>query len=246
MRKEYKINHTKAWDYFVSIGKIPANAKKNEYVLHHIDYALKDNDIERYNSWNPEDLVVMTRSEHMQLHCNLRKLIYGDCFINRKPHCNKGKTRTEETKEKISESLHKYWDAYWKEHPRKVHVPVDKEIAKQHKCEGLAKFWNSEEGQILRDATSERFKNIERTDSWKNNISNGLKKRYASKEGKVLKEEISKRLSKKLYAKNIVTDEVLEFKNFDEACKKLNLKYASNISRSMRNKQPYHGYIWYR
>lgn len=41
------------------------------YVLHHKDHKLKDTDIERYIEWNVEDLVVMTKSEHIGLHNHL-------------------------------------------------------------------------------------------------------------------------------------------------------------------------------
>lgn len=58
-------------------------------VLHHVNPDLKQNDIDRYIQWNPEDLVVMTKAEHAALHNHLRG------------------SRSEETKKKISESVSK-------------------------------------------------------------------------------------------------------------------------------------------
>ena len=62
--KNYK-NHKKAREYFGIEGE------KN-LVLHHIDWTLRHNNIERYIEWNPEDLVVMTKSEHRKLHNELQ------------------------------------------------------------------------------------------------------------------------------------------------------------------------------
>lgn len=62
------INHRKAWNYFVSIGIIPKNAKPYTYALHHIDPSWQHNDIERYIQWNIEDLEVMDYGEHTRLH----------------------------------------------------------------------------------------------------------------------------------------------------------------------------------
>ena len=56
-----------------------------EMVLHHIDPTLKTKDPERYREWRIDDLVVMTNAEHTRLH-------------------SKGKTLSEETKNRISEN----------------------------------------------------------------------------------------------------------------------------------------------
>ena len=85
-RKEYKINHTKAWCYFIALGLLPYNAKKNEWVLHHKDPELRDKDPVRYNEWRIEDLVPMLKSEHTSMH-------------------QKGRHLSEETKAKISAKL---------------------------------------------------------------------------------------------------------------------------------------------
>ena len=55
------------------------------YVLHHKDDTLMLTDINRYIEWRPEDLVVMTLSEHSKLH-------------------NTGLVRSEETREKMSKA----------------------------------------------------------------------------------------------------------------------------------------------
>lgn len=77
-------NRVKAAEYF----KLNELNKDNPYayVMHHKDPSLKHNDIERYIQWNIEDLEVMDFKEHSSLH-------------------HKGKTLSEETKRKISESL---------------------------------------------------------------------------------------------------------------------------------------------
>ena len=72
-------NKAKAREYFGISGD------KN-LILHHIDMSLRHNDIERYIQWNPEDLIVMTNSEHTKYHAQFR---------------------TEETNRKISETLKK-------------------------------------------------------------------------------------------------------------------------------------------
>lgn len=71
-------NKQKAREYF---------GIENDYnmVLHHKDPTLKQNDPERYNQWNIEDLVVMTRSEHSKLHST-------------------GVTQTDSAKEKLSKN----------------------------------------------------------------------------------------------------------------------------------------------
>lgn len=66
--KTYRRNHRRAWDYFVSIGKIPMFAKKNEWCLHHKDTNLRVTDPERYNEWRVEDLVPMLKADHSRLH----------------------------------------------------------------------------------------------------------------------------------------------------------------------------------
>ena len=82
-------NKRKAYKYFESIGLLPINRTRNEYVLHHKDITLKAKNPERYIEWNIEDLVVMPRSEHSRLHQT------GNLY-------NSGHKRTEATKKLIS------------------------------------------------------------------------------------------------------------------------------------------------
>lgn len=85
MTKDRK-NWKKAWDYFVSIGEIPANHAKNEYCLHHKDESLRALDRARYDEWRIEDLEVQLKSEHTS-------------------HHQKGAKRSKEYCEKLSERM---------------------------------------------------------------------------------------------------------------------------------------------
>ena len=60
------------------------------WVLHHKDVTLKSLNPKRYKEWRPEDLVPMTKSEHMTLHNKLRGTSGA-----------KGKKWTEERKQKF-------------------------------------------------------------------------------------------------------------------------------------------------
>lgn len=62
-RKISDAKHKAASEYF--------NLPKG-WVLHHKDTSLIRNDIERYIQWNIDDLVPMTRSDHLKLHSKLR------------------------------------------------------------------------------------------------------------------------------------------------------------------------------
>ena len=75
-------NYKKARKYF--------NLQKG-WVLHHKDEALRHNNLERYLEWRPEDLVPMTRKEHLAHHSKgERNGFYG-------------KHHSEETKQKLRE-----------------------------------------------------------------------------------------------------------------------------------------------
>lgn len=47
---------------------------KPGWVLHHKDTSLKENDIQRYISWNIDDLVPMLRGDHIALHNSCRDI----------------------------------------------------------------------------------------------------------------------------------------------------------------------------
>ena len=69
--------------------------KGDGLVLHHKDPTMRYANPERYKQWNPEDLVVMTRAEHVKLH---------HTGVSKKAW-NKGKYNiyTDETKAKMRE-----------------------------------------------------------------------------------------------------------------------------------------------
>jgi hypothetical protein len=62
------VNYHNAWKFFYPEGK---GCPKNGYNLHHKDVTLRHSDIERYLKWLPEDLIMMTSSEHKKLHAKL-------------------------------------------------------------------------------------------------------------------------------------------------------------------------------
>lgn len=101
MRKEYKINHTRAWCYFIALGLLPYNVKKNEWVLHHKDPELRYKDPVRYNEWRIEDLVPMLKSEHTAMHHKGRH--HSEETKKKISKINKGRHLSEETRRKISE-----------------------------------------------------------------------------------------------------------------------------------------------
>lgn len=91
-----RINHDKARRYFGILGN-------NDLVLHHVDTTLRHTNIERYEEWNPEDLIVMTRSEHMLLH---QSWGHPQTLETRQKISNstKGKVLKESTKQLIGKS----------------------------------------------------------------------------------------------------------------------------------------------
>ena len=61
-------NRKRAYEYFgLTVGNTQG------LVLHHKDPDLIVKDIDRYNEWRPEDLVVLTREEHAAIHHTGRK-----------------------------------------------------------------------------------------------------------------------------------------------------------------------------
>ena len=63
--QEYISRHNKHWT------RAKLNVPKG-YDLHHVDMSLRANDIERYIEWRPEDLQILSHSEHAKLHAQLR------------------------------------------------------------------------------------------------------------------------------------------------------------------------------
>lgn len=105
------------------------------WVLHHIDPSWKTNDRERYDKWYIEDLVPMTKSDHMKLHStidnimsrsSLKELMSPEDYKLWKQHISEGQRGTkhnypehrmphsEETKQKMSKArsignIGKHW-----------------------------------------------------------------------------------------------------------------------------------------
>ena len=65
-------NHAKAVAYFKSTGEWFEGCH-----LHHKDPSWKYKDKDRYNKWDPNDLIILSRVEHIKLHNKLRKLKYN-------------------------------------------------------------------------------------------------------------------------------------------------------------------------
>lgn len=86
------------------------------YVLHHKDDTLMLTDINRYIEWRPEDLVVMTLSEHSKLH-------------------NTGLVRSEETREKMSKATKGNQNWLGKHHTEETKKKISKANKGRHLTE---------------------------------------------------------------------------------------------------------------
>ena len=86
MKSYQNANYYKAWRTFYPEGN---GHCKPGYVLHHKDPELRHKDIDRYLEWRPEDLVMMTKSDHTKLHMT-------ELF-------------TEERRQNMSKPRHKNW-----------------------------------------------------------------------------------------------------------------------------------------
>lgn len=64
-------NRANAWKYFYPEGH---GKPKKGYALHHKDESLRHGNPARYHMWLPEDLVMMTRSEHQRHHVKGRMM----------------------------------------------------------------------------------------------------------------------------------------------------------------------------
>lgn len=123
------VNREKAVKYF--------NLQKG-YVLHHINPEWKHSDIDRYIQWNPEDLIVMTISEHVKLHwtydhderakkisASTKGVLKSDETRRRMSEAQKGKVYSEATRKKLSENVlgeknPNYGRDFSEEHRRKI------------------------------------------------------------------------------------------------------------------------------
>lgn len=77
----YAVCYEKAKKYF--------NLPKG-WVLHHKDVELRNTDLDRYIHWLPEDLVPMTKSDHMRLHSKLHSNLPKDLSGENNPMYGKG------------------------------------------------------------------------------------------------------------------------------------------------------------
>ena len=118
------------------------------YVLHHKDNTLMLTDINRYIEWRPEDLVVMTLSEHSKLHNT--GLVRSEETREKMSKANKGrqpwlgKHHSEETKKKLSKANK---GKHLTEETRKKMSEADK-----GKQKWLGKHHTEESKQKMRDA----------------------------------------------------------------------------------------------
>lgn len=143
-------NNYLAWKHFYPDGK---GMPKKGYVLHHVDTTLKKNDIERYIQWRIEDLVMLTKQEHAGLHHKGEN------------HHNFGKHLSEETRQKIGESL------------KGEHNPM------------FAKHLSEETRRKL----SEAKKGKQKSEEWKRKISEAHKGKHLSEETRRKMSESQKR-----------------------------------------------------
>lgn len=190
---EDRKNWKRAWCYFVGIGKIPVDAKKNEWCLHHKDPSLRSTDIVRYNEWRIEDLVPMLKAEHTSLH---QKGRHHTGEARRKiSEANKGKTISTETRRKISETqrgrkltpetIAKRTETFRKNHPEKPKVKNPKPM------EERGRFWitNGIENRRIADGD-------EIPTGWRRGRL-GFKRRFSPKLGP-MSEEHKKKISESM------------------------------------------------
>ena len=74
--------HDITWNYFVLQGEIPEN-DSYKWCLHHIDPTMKYFDLSRYASWNIEDVMPMTVSQHIKLHKDFEKRNQYNGFLDK-------------------------------------------------------------------------------------------------------------------------------------------------------------------
>ena len=94
-------NHARLWK------KVFGSYKATGMVFHHIDMEMKYRDPRRYIQWNPEDLEIMDKREHMSLH----KKGWNPSTETRQrmSDAKLGKHHSEETKQKMREARKHYW-----------------------------------------------------------------------------------------------------------------------------------------
>ena len=77
-----KANHKKAVQHFKQLGEF-----EDGMVLHHIDFTMIYFDPDRYVEWIPEDLLPMTKSQHVKLHLDFARRsrlgLFDDVWMSR-------------------------------------------------------------------------------------------------------------------------------------------------------------------
>ena len=63
MKRKSSANYAKAVQHFKDIGEF-----KDGMILHHVDFTMIFFDPDRYIEWNPDDLIPLTKSQHVKLH----------------------------------------------------------------------------------------------------------------------------------------------------------------------------------
>lgn len=171
--------HKLAWKHFYPEGNGKA---KPGYCLHHKDETLRHENPDRYNEWNPDDLVMITSSEHGRHHragCtpwNKGKTnCYSDECRKRLSESQKGKYISEETRRKMSES-------------RKGHV-VSEETRKKIGEKSKGRTISEEQKKKISEANKGRVVSEETREK----ISNSLKGHVVSEESKRKMREAKRR-----------------------------------------------------
>lgn len=77
------------------------------YVLHHKDVNMMRDNIERYILWLPDDLMIMTKADHLRLHHTGTKM--SDETKLKMRLAKLGKPKTMEQRRKMSESHKRFW-----------------------------------------------------------------------------------------------------------------------------------------
>ena len=77
------------------------------YVLHHTDQTMFYRDPNRYIQWNPEDLQMMSKADHIKLHRTGKRHTEESKAQMSTAHI--GRQFTEEHKRRLSESHKRYW-----------------------------------------------------------------------------------------------------------------------------------------
>lgn len=103
-------NREKARKYF---GLTPGDG----LILHHVDITLRYTNRKKYDEWNPEDLIVVTKAEHNRIHSKGIKLTeehkkkIAKAHVG-KPVWNKGKKLTQQHIQNRTKSCQKPVEQY--------------------------------------------------------------------------------------------------------------------------------------